>query len=50
MTGHGSAEDSEVGRRLGAVAYLQKPVDLEDLLATIEQTEGANSAEKPDER
>jgi DNA-binding NtrC family response regulator len=36
MTGHGSAEDSEIGRRLGAVAYLQKPVDLEDLLATIE--------------
>jgi DNA-binding NtrC family response regulator len=37
MTGHGSAEDSEIGRRLGAVAYLQKPVDLEDLLATVEQ-------------
>jgi DNA-binding NtrC family response regulator len=37
MTGHGSAEDSEIGRRLGAVAYLQKPVDLDDLLATIEQ-------------
>ena len=50
MTGHGSAEDSEVGRRLGAVAYLQKPVDLEDLLATIEQTEGAHKAEKPHER
>jgi DNA-binding NtrC family response regulator len=37
MTGHGSAEDSEIGRRLGAVAYLQKPVDLDDLLTTIEQ-------------
>ncbi len=37
MTGHGSAEDSEIGHRLGAVAYLQKPVELEDLLATIEQ-------------
>lgn len=37
MTGHGSTEDSEIGRRLGAVAYLQKPVDLEDLLATIER-------------
>lgn len=37
MTGHGSTEDSEIGRRLGAVAYLQKPVDLEDLLATVRQ-------------
>jgi len=37
LTGHGSAEDSEIGRRLGAVAYLQKPVDLEDLLATVRQ-------------
>jgi DNA-binding NtrC family response regulator len=37
MTGHGSAKDSEIGRRLGAVAYLQKPVDLEDLLTTVEQ-------------
>jgi DNA-binding NtrC family response regulator len=36
MTGHGSAEDSEIGRRLGAVAYLQKPVDLTDLLETVE--------------
>lgn len=35
MTGHGSTKDSEIGRRLGAVAYLQKPVDLEDLLATV---------------
>ena len=37
MTGHGSTEDSEIGRRLGAVAYLQKPVDLDDLLATVRQ-------------
>ncbi len=41
LTGHGSAEDSEIGRRLGAVAYLQKPVDLEDLLATVEQAMGS---------
>ena len=40
MTGHGSAEDSEIGRRLGAVAYLEKPVDLEDLLATVRQAIG----------
>jgi len=40
LTGHGSTEDSEIGRRLGAVAYLQKPVDLEDLLATVRQAVG----------
>ena len=40
MTGHGSSEDSEIGRRLGAVAYLQKPIDLEDLLKTIKQATG----------
>jgi DNA-binding NtrC family response regulator len=32
MTGHGSAEDIELGLRLGAAACLQKPVDLETLL------------------
>jgi len=37
MTGHGSAKDNEIGRRLGAVAYLEKPVDLEDLLMTVER-------------
>ncbi len=44
MTGHGSTEDREIGRRLGAVAYLQKPIDLEDLLETIRQA--VNSPEK----
>ena len=47
MTGHGSAEDSEIGRRLGAIAYLQKPVDLEDLLTTIDR---ATQGPKGDER
>ena len=37
MTGHGSAKDNEIGRRLGAIAYLEKPVDLEDLLMTVDQ-------------
>ena len=37
MTGHGSAKDNEIGRRLGAIAYLEKPVDLEDLLTTVDQ-------------
>jgi len=49
MTGHGSAEDSEIGRRLGAVAYLQKPVDLEDLLATIDQATDSKERIHPDE-
>jgi DNA-binding NtrC family response regulator len=34
MTGHGSGEDCELGLRLGAVTCLQKPVDLDVLLAT----------------
>lgn len=49
MTGHGSAKDSEIGRRLGAVAYLQKPVDLEDLLATIELATASKERVHPDE-
>ena len=49
MTGHGSTEDSEIGRRLGAVAYLQKPVELEDLLATIERATGSTEGAHPDE-
>ncbi len=36
MTGHGSGEDTELGLRLGAVACLQKPVDLDVLLATVQ--------------
>ena len=32
MTGHGSAEDAEVGLRLGAAACLQKPVELDAML------------------
>ena len=37
MTGHGSTEDRKFDLRLGAVAYLQKPIDLEDLLTTIKR-------------
>jgi DNA-binding NtrC family response regulator len=48
MTGHGSSEDSEIGRRLGAVAYLQKPVDLEDLLATVRRAMGSPTEEEAD--
>lgn len=35
LTGHSSVEDAEVGLQLGAIAYLQKPVDLDALLATV---------------
>lgn len=35
LSGHGSNDDVEEGRRLGAFAYLQKPVDIEDLVDLI---------------
>lgn len=37
LTGHGSAADKEVCMKLGAFAYLQKPVDIEILSDTIRQ-------------
>ncbi len=35
MTGHGSDEDEEEARRLGAFDYLRKPVDLTHLVDTV---------------
>ena len=35
LSGHGAREDVESGHRLGAFDYLQKPVDLEDLIAIL---------------
>jgi DNA-binding NtrC family response regulator len=35
MSGHGSVENVEEGARLGAFDYLQKPVEIEDLVAVI---------------
>jgi len=35
LSGHGAREDVEVGLRLGAFDYLQKPVDIEDLIEII---------------
>lgn len=35
LTGHGSEEDREVCMKLGAFAYLQKPVDIEVLSKTL---------------
>jgi DNA-binding response OmpR family regulator len=37
LTGHGSEKDEEQARRLGAYAYLQKPVDLERLVTTLRE-------------
>jgi DNA-binding response OmpR family regulator len=35
LTGHGSEQDEEAARRLGAFDYLQKPANIDDLVATI---------------
>ncbi|MGB6064369.1 MAG: response regulator [Desulfomonilaceae bacterium] len=35
LTGHGSEKDEAEARRLGAFAYLQKPVDIEKLMVTL---------------
>ena len=35
LTGHGTEKDEEQAMRLGAYAYLQKPVDLERLVTTL---------------
>ena len=37
LTGHGTDKDAEEARRLGAYAYLQKPVNLEELLLTMKK-------------
>jgi DNA-binding NtrC family response regulator len=35
LSGHGAKEDVEVGLRLGAFDYLQKPVEIEDLIEIL---------------
>ena len=35
LTGHGSEKDREIALRLGAFDYLQKPVDITDLVQTL---------------
>lgn len=37
LTGHGSEKDEAEARRLGAFAYLQKPVDMEKLVKTLRE-------------
>jgi len=41
LTGHGSDRDEEQARRLGAFEFLQKPVDIEDLVRTVRQAHRA---------
>jgi DNA-binding NtrC family response regulator len=48
MTGHGSAQDTDLGMRMGAVACLQKPVELDTLLETV-RSAVAGEQEPPDE-
>ncbi|SFM63481.1 response regulator [Thermodesulforhabdus norvegica] len=35
LTGHGSEKDEEEARRLGAFEYLQKPVDIDELVRLL---------------
>jgi DNA-binding NtrC family response regulator len=37
LTGHGSDKEEVEARRLGAYAYLQKPVDINDLMALVRE-------------
>jgi len=43
MTGHGSEQDEEEAMRLGAAAYLRKPVDISQLIRTVRR-----AAPRPD--
>jgi DNA-binding response OmpR family regulator len=36
LTGHGSENDEQIVRRLGAIDYLQKPVDIRELVKTLD--------------
>ena len=40
LTGHGTEDDRRTCMELGAFAYLQKPVDLEELSHTIQEAHG----------
>jgi DNA-binding response OmpR family regulator len=45
LTGHGSADEGKEGMKLGACAYLFKPVNLGDLMAAIKHAmEGKGDA------
>jgi two-component system, OmpR family, response regulator CpxR len=49
LTGHGSEKDREQALRLGASAYLQKPVQLDELVQAMRQA-GAGARQGPRER
>jgi DNA-binding NtrC family response regulator len=44
ISGHGSREDLDEGRRLGAFDYLQKPVEIDDLVDIIQRAAVATGA------
>jgi DNA-binding NtrC family response regulator len=44
MTGHGSDQDEEEARRLGAFDYLRKPVDIDHLMETVRNAGHARDA------
>jgi DNA-binding NtrC family response regulator len=43
MTGHGSDQDEEEARRLGAFDYLRKPIDINQLMETVRKAGRARS-------
>ncbi len=43
LTGHGSEKDEAIALRLGAFAYLKKPVDIQDLMAEVRRAGEAPS-------
>jgi DNA-binding NtrC family response regulator len=40
LTGHGSKEDAEEGKRAGAYHYLMKPIDIESLITVMRSAVG----------
>jgi DNA-binding response OmpR family regulator len=53
LTGHGSEDDRKTCLELGAFAYLQKPVDIEELSETLrranEKARGSSAEIEPQE-
>jgi DNA-binding NtrC family response regulator len=46
LTGHGSEKERTEALRLGAFAYLQKPVDIQELMAEVRKAGGPEAGEK----
>jgi DNA-binding NtrC family response regulator len=46
LTGHGSIQDAERGKELGAFKYLQKPVQIEDLCQLLRQAASCAEGER----